>query len=429
MKLLKLITAALFSITVLGACDFEERLSWSPDGKRMAVLADQLRLADLDSISKPVLGPNYGPVLYFRWLPDNHHALLGYRRTKHHLTKAGVKAPDSTLDYVQLFDFNGDIKYVQLFDFNGDIKYVKAAAGPIVFKSSVPIDDLRLSPNGKLAAISQAHKGRHKLSVVTLTGALKVVAVNVSKPDWARDSRSLYFFRELSPKDSGYITFIPVSTICNLPVADLKGALLAKSARRDLAQCAGELTSDSRLRTLDDGSLLFSSTPVKLPACGVMFGLQERALFRYRPANKEQKASLEQIAIAGPALASALDTFEPNQDGTKIAVLGEKGAVRVISLNAAGNGGEVTVLEKALLQSEANLSGSFGSAPCWRNAHELCFSVRNLKSGDSPAHEGEVVLQDLSEAGSAGMPARQIVSRTWPVGQIDFLKVVKSTKK
>ena len=417
MKILKLITAALFSITVLGACDFEERLSWSPDGKRMAVLADQLRLADLDSISKPVLGPNFGPVLYFRWLPDNHHALLGYRRTKHHLTKAGVKAADTTLDYVQLFDFNGDIKDV------------KAAAGPIVFKSSVPIDDLRLSPNGKLAAISQAHKGRHKLSVVTLTGALKVVAVNVSKPDWARDSRSLYFFRELSPKDSGYITFVPVSTICNLPVADLNGALLAHSSRHDLAQCAGELTSDSRLRTLQDGSLLFSSTPVKLPACGVMFGLQERALFRYRPANKEKKASLEQIAIAGPALASALDTFEPNQDGTKIAILGEKGAVKVISLNADGNGGEVTVLEKALPQSDANLSGSFGSAPCWRNAHELCFSVRNLKSGDSPAHEGEVVLQDLSEVGSASMPARQIVSRTWPVGQIDFLKVIKSTKK
>ncbi len=417
MKILKLITAALFSITVLGACDFEERLSWSPDGKRMAVLADQLRLADLDSISKPVLGPNFGPILYFRWLPDNHHALLGYRRTKHHLTKAGVKAPDTTLDYVQLFDFNGDIKDV------------KAAAGPIVFKSSVPIDDLRLSPNGKLAAITQAHKGRHKLSVVTLTGALKVVAVNVSKPDWATDSRSLYFFRELSPKDSGYITFVPVSTICNLPVADLNGALLAHSSRRDLAQCAGELTSDSRLRTLQDGSLLFSSTPVKLPACGVMFGLQERALFRYRPANNEKKASLEQIAIAGPALASALDTFEPNQDGTKIAILGEKGAVRVITLNADGNGGEVTVLEKALPQSDANLSGSFGSAPCWRNAHELCFSVRNLKSGDSPAHEGEVVLQDLSEVGSASMPARQIVSRTWPVGQIDFLKVIKSTKK
>lgn len=418
MKLLKLITAALFSITVLGACDFEERLSWSPDGKRMAVLADQLRLADLDSISKPVLGPNFGPVLYFRWLPDNHHALLGYRRTKHHLTKAGVKAPDTTLDYVQLFDFNGDTNDV------------KAAAGPIIFKSSVPIDDLRLSPNGKLAAISQAQKGRHKLSVVTLNGVLKVVAVNVSKPDWSRDSRSLYFFRELSPKDSGYITFIPVSTICNLPVADLKGALLAHSARRDLAQCAGELTSDSRLRTLEDGSLLFSSTPVKLPSCGVMFGLQERALFRYRPANKEKKASLEQITIAGPALASALDTFEPNQDGTKIAVMGEKGAVRVISLNAAGDSGEVTVLEKALPQSDSNLSGSFGSAPCWRNAHELCFSVRNLKSGDGPAHEGEIVLQDLPEAGAAGeLPPRQILSRAWPVGQIDFLKVIKSSKK
>ena len=417
MKLLKLITAALFSVTVLGACDFEERLTWSPDGKRMAVLTDQLRLADLDSISKPLLGPNFGPVLYFRWLPDNHRALLGYRRTKHHLSKAGVKGPDTSVDYVQVFDFNGAIKDVQV------------SAGPIIFKSSVPIDDLRLSPNGQLAAVSQADKGRHKLSVVTLAGAHKVVAVNVSKPDWARDSRSLYFFRELSAKDSGYIAFIPISTICNLPVADIKGALLTQSARRDLAQCAGELTSDNRLRVLEDGSLLFSSMPVKLPACGVTFGLQERALFRYRPANKEKKASLEQIAIDGPALASALNTFEPNQDGTKIAVMGEKGAVSVISLNADGNGGEVTVLEKALPQSDANLSGSFGAAPCWRNANELCFSVRNLKTGDSSGHEGEVVLQDLTEVGAAGMPARQIVSRAWPAGQIDFLKVIKSTKK
>ena len=430
MKLLKLITTALFSIAVLCSCDFEERLSWSPDGKRMAVLTDRLRLADSDSISKPLLDKQFGTVLSFRWLPDNHHALLAYRRYQHHRNKSGAKTETKTPET--------SVDYLQLFDFDGEINAVKATAGPILYKSSEAIDDLRLSPNGKLAAISQADKGRHKISIVTLAGVVKVVARNASKPEWSRDSRSIYFFREISPKGSTHSTFIPVSTICNLPVADANGLLVVSKLRYDLAQCAGDIFSGGRIHALDDGSLLFSATAIKLPACGVMLGLQERALFRYRPASKGCKAAVEQIKLDGPALASDLDTFEPNQDGTKLAICSAKGAVRVISLNSDGNSGQVTVLQKPVPDSfEVSRTGSFGCAPRWRNAHELTFSVRNLDSAKNDTnqaghanHAGEVVLQDLQDlASGTELPARQVLSRSWPVEQIDFLKVGNSTKK
>lgn len=423
MKLLKLIIASLFSITVLCSCDFEERLSWSPDGKRMAVLADQLRLADSDSISKPLFNKQFGTVHSFRWLPDNHHALLAYRRSKHQSShvgsKTGVKPSDTSVDYLQLFDFNGDIKEV------------KVTAGPILFKSSVAINDLRLSPDGKLAAISQADQGRHKISIVALNGTVKVVSINATRPEWSRDSRSIYFFRENSPKDSAHTTFIPVSTICNLPVTDANGTVFVSKVRRDLAQCGGDIFSSGRIRALEDGSLLFCSTPIKLPACGAMLGLQERSLFRYRPASKESKATVEQIKIDGPALASDLDTFEPNQDGTKIAICSSKGAVRVISLSGEDSG-RVIVLEKPLPDSaEVNNCGSFGCAPSWRNAHELVFTTRNLESASTNgSHEGELVLQKMQNlVPGADLPARQVLSRSWPVGQIDFLKGGVSTKK
>lgn len=433
MKLLKLITASLFSIAVLCSCDFEERLTWSPDGKRMAVLTDQLRLADADSISKPLLNKQFGSVLSFRWLPDNHHALLAYRRYQHHRNNAGVRTGTKTADT--------SVDYLQLFDFNGEIKEVKVTAGPILFKSSEAIDDLRLSPDGKLAAFSQADKGRHKISIVTLSGVLKKDLVrNASKPEWSKDSRSIYFFREITPNYSASSTFIPVATICSLPVADANGRPIVSKVRRDLAQCAGELFTGGRIHALEDGSLLFCSTPVKLPACGAMMGLQERALFRYRPASKESKASVEQIKLDGPALAADLDSFEPNQDGTKIAVCSSQGAVRVISLSSDGNSGQVTVLEKPLPDTvEVSRTGSFGCAPRWRNAHELTFSVRNLANaknhaghGDNSEHDGELVsqeLQDLAPGAETNLPARQVLSRNWPSGQIDFLKAGNSSKK
>lgn len=433
MKLLKLITASLFSIAVLCSCDFEERLTWSPDGKRMAVLTDQLRLADADSISKPLLNKQFGSVLSFRWLPDNHHALLAYRRYQHHRNNGGGRTGTKTADT--------SVDYLQLFDFNGEIKEVKVTAGPILFKSSEAIEDLRLSPSGKLAAISQADKGRHKISIVSLAGALKRdVARNATKPEWSRDSRSIYFFREITPKDSASTAFIPVSTICSLPVADANGRPIVSKVRRDLAQCAGDLFTGGRIHALEDGSLLFCSTPVKLPACGAMMGLQERALFRYRPASKESKASVEQIKLDGPALAADLDSFEPNQDGTKIAVCSSQGAVRVISLSSDGNSGQVTVLEKPLPDTvEVSRTGSFGCAPRWRNAHELTFSVHNLANaknhaghGDNSEHDGVLVsqeLQDLAPGAETNLPARQVLSRNWPSGQIDFLKAGNSSKK
>ncbi|MBP9093950.1 PD40 domain-containing protein [bacterium] len=431
MKLLKLITASLFSITVLCSCDFEERLSWSPDGKRMAVLADQLRLADEDSISKPLLKKQFGSVLAFRWLPDSHHALLAYRRYQHHLTKSGTKPGTKTGAKAET-----SVDYLQLFDFNGDINTVKATAGPVLYQSSDAIDDLRLSPNGKLAAISQADKGRHKISIVTLSGEVKVVARNASRPEWSKDSRSIYFFREISPKDSAHANFMPVSTICNLPVADAAGLPVVSKLRYDLAQCAGDVFSGGRIHALADGSLLFSSTPVKLPACGVMLGAQERALFRYRPVSRGCKAAVEQI-ILDVALASDLDSLEPNQDGTKLAICSAKGGVWVVSLSSEESRGRVTVLEKPLPDStEISRTGSFGCAPRWRNANQLSFSVRNLDNAkdltDNSGHSnvGEVVLQDLQDlAGGKGLPPRQVLSRGWPSGQIDFLKVGNSAKK
>ena len=109
---------------------------------------------------------------------------------------------------------------------------------------------------------------------------------------------------------------------------------------------------------------------------------------------------MEQINLDGPALAADLDSFEPNQDGTKIAVCSSKGAVRVISLNSEGNSGQVIVLEKPLPDSvEVSRTGSFGCAPRWRNAHELTFPVRNLENATNHAShaldERARVLQEL----------------------------------
>jgi hypothetical protein len=418
MKLLKLITASIFTIAALASCDYQERVVWSPDGERMAVLADQLHVADKESISKPLLTKQFGSVIAVRWLPDNHHALVVYRRSLHHVLKSGSKNSKNS---------DTSVDYLQIFDFSGAVNEVKAVAGPVLFKSNTAIEDLRLSPNGKLVAISQADKCRHRISIITLGGVASVVASNASEPEWSKDSCSIYFFREISPKNSAYTTFIPVSTISSLAVADASGKLSVSKLRRDLAQCAGDILSGGRIRALEDGSLLFCSTAIKLPSAGAMFGLQERALFRYRPSYRASKPSVEQIKIDGPSLASDLETFEPNQNGSKIAICSSKGAVRLISLSEDGTSGQVTLLEKPLADSAGNFAGC---APRWRNANELTFSVRNASNvqalGD---HDGDVVLQDFKGwTPGSELPARQVLSRNWPLANIDFLKLSKPHK-
>ena len=89
-------------------------------------------------------------------------------------------------------------------------------------------------------------------SIVTLSGVLKKDLVrNASKPEWSKDSRSIYFFREITPKDSASSTFIPVATICSLPVADANGRPIVSKVRRDLAQCAGDVFTGGRIHALE----------------------------------------------------------------------------------------------------------------------------------------------------------------------------------
>src|SRR5277367_3705006 len=74
LKMSRLVLAIVFVVSMLTACDRKDLIIWSPDGKRMAVLAsDGLVLGDeTGRISAPL----HTDVEILRWLPDSKHAFV-----------------------------------------------------------------------------------------------------------------------------------------------------------------------------------------------------------------------------------------------------------------------------------------------------------------------------------------------------------------
>jgi hypothetical protein len=250
--------------------------------------------------------------------------------------------------------------------------------------------------------------------VLPLNGGQPVTAVQslADCPDWSRDSK-LLFYISYAPVDEkatlgemNDTTKRPfLATLNYLAVADSEGNILSKfGTSKKLVDVFAADTS--QVRCLPDGSIVFHARFRTYPS--IRTSESHACLFRLSPDLK----SVEPIAGSADLPGDAMEHFEPNQDGTKIAVPGSHGEIAVLDLPS----GKVTTLEKVSKES-------LKFTPKWRTPDELCYPSRNF-AVSSNGHNVDIVLQSMSQPDH-----RIILSKDWPASSVKFLKDPKDSEQ
>ncbi len=470
MKNSKIALLGLFSIFSLSACDSDQHISWTPDGKRMAVLGSSLRIGDANGALSKSLMPGVDSC---QWFADGHHALLKRHRSEKNWTalaplltpserkqailvaerlrtghgtiksfekqnpdadksggaalvyintKYGAKALSATFRnwQIPLKDsiFSGEeITTLQIVDVAGgdDLSNCKLTPGKVLLESRKTVDSVILSPDGKFVAFSKTINSKHETVILSVNnGLVKTVnARDVYPAAWSSDSRSLMLVE--TPDRKTFLTLanesLPASTLNKVTVADTTGKLLPVFPV-EKAICSIPYATNLRMATLPDGKFLFASLVLRLPTIDTNKTSQQ-SLFKLDVLTK----TLETIPLENKSLADCLGSFVLNQDGTRVALVTSKKAIYVLDLQS----GKSALIEKA---NEAGLAFQ----PNWRSATELChplYCSASEKQSNGNDHDYAVALtkvpSDLSTSPSDAVP----LSAKWPASEIDFLRVSK----
>lgn len=446
-RILTLVSLSL-SLLALAGCDSYDSMQWAPDGKTFTIVNnDTLILGTPDGKLSQSLVPNAD---FSRWLPDSKHALVvTERKTKSWpeiaklLTQneqQDVKAmakkvwqkhnyfenqPYQAESFIYLKHTYGDAAFKLRFkkllaDLGGDLPSLEIDEVKLVdisdpntpkrqllFASIKSIDDVQISPNGKMAAVEIVGNSKTQILVLPLTaenGATTTAAINAGSPDWSKDGTTLFYVT--STDIDGHMKYADVlektpesyqEKIMSVQVVDTAGRLLPKP--KVAHTVATVMAADThQLRCLQDGSLIFDGKQKSYPSIGEQN--TRSLLFRIKPDLK----TLETINGSGDLPEGGLDTFEPNKDGSLIATHGNKGDVNVLQVDS----GKVIKLEPA---REDELS----FAPKWRGNDELCFLSKQEKAAGG--HDYDLVLQSVKD-----LNQRTVLSKNWSAKDFPFLE-------
>jgi hypothetical protein len=451
MKKLFLVVAS--SLLFLTGCDREDLIVWSPDGKRVVVLAnDGLRMGDE---SGKLSAPVDSCIKIVRWLPDSHHALVVVSSVvtewnelrsllsqsdqrnvillankiwkSGHLPRSAdyMEGKEAFLYLNKLYGkravqvkFRLDpnylsvaVDYLQAVDFSSDGKMVE---GAILLRLVNEIDDMRISPNGKLVALTTTVLRKELGSVgvsqtivlATRGGPAKIVAAPVSAlPDWSVDGKSLVYILcpIMDAPGKNLEARMWVSKLVRRTVADENSTLLSKFGPEEKMVELVDISS-AQARCLPDGGVIFNAKMRSFPS--VAAENTKEYLYRLNPDH-----SLETLA-SSDELPDKLHLFEPNQDGTKIVFSGYgRGEIAVLDVSSR----KVINLENAGPRELKFL-------PMWRTRDVLCYPARTLnKTGNE--HDVDVVLQSMSDG------SRGTLSKDWSVKSVQFLNDPKKKEE
>jgi hypothetical protein len=449
MRFLKWFSAIIFVVFTLTACDPTDRLVWSPDGKRCAVISsDGLRMCDASGkLSESLM--DMENVEIFRWLPDSNQALIvcqedssswkdvskiltsterakvvsesekfwSIRSRWPELMKKGSKNDGGGLSASFLYlkykygekaltaalpvglrqsvrQLTEPIYKLQLFSLSEN----KAVPGRVLLSTVHNIYDVRLAPTGKLAAVTESTDSACRLVVVSVAGgsARTVSEWSAKNPEWSRDGRTIFYVQT-----NKYENQASMAALVRQEIADYDEKLLVKfDPPKDLLDLP--YNDSTRIRCLTSGDIIFDAQELHLPRISDKSASKnsnsQPCLFRL----SRDFLSLSPLVLSGDPVGDRLNDFEVNQDGTKAVVPGGKGEVTVVDLTT----GRVTAIE----QKGSDLKFT----PQWRSAEELCFPARNVERQSSD-HNVEVILQSMSQT------ERRVLSRDWPANAIEFL--------
>lgn len=450
---LAFIACALF----LTGCDQKDTLGWSPDGKHVAVLADDgIRVGDESgAISEKPSVPNKNIVI-LKWMPNSIDGLVVFKndsknwaeihslmsaservravnlgqklwttrgRNAESLSKSdpgvalpallylhhkyGAKALSSRLGKSYANTLPVGIWNVELIDLANKVPSKKV----LIWRGIEEIKDVQISPAGTLAAASVKAGLAHKIVALPLKGMRPwkegtqpsvAVQSEADIPSWSADGKSLFYFSypKINPETPIHQLYDDehpyIATLNCLQITDDGGVLLSKfNPPRRIARVLA--AHSSRVRCLPDGSAVFSGMPRKFPS--IIDGGQPQEAFFVLSPDLQKVARIDTQKLP----TERITEFELNQDATKIAISDKHGLVAVVDL-AKGN---VTTLQKPG-------KDEFRFSPKWRTKDELCY-LRKFSDLAGP-HQFEVVLQSMVEPDEA-----RVLSKDWPEGLRSFL--------
>lgn len=373
----------LIAITC-SACDPTNRIVWSPDGKQMAVIGgDGLHLGTADGALSPVL---LASAELAAWLPDSRRLLVvrhketnDWRYLEEVLPAADVKTIVSESARVRkaIISYKGDwnkfdqddslsnlhfgpedIIYLRFHD-NAelqkamgakwreietmkagiwDVQVYEAGTNTLSAERNIytgirHIEDVRLSKDGLLVAISESTKVEggptYRINVVSIAGGVhKTVADLAAKyPDWTPDNKSLVFIESRIRQPNSDLTdpgtLRKVTLGENQPVHDTAtSATLAEVVFR----------SNDRVRCLPDGTILFSCPKVSLPSSIKDTSYNRQRVFKFDGSKQPAVTDLTE-SFHNHQLGDLAEYFEPNAEGSKVAIPDHNGYVCVINLS------------------------------------------------------------------------------------------------
>jgi hypothetical protein len=444
---------AVAAVFFLSGC-LEEHVVWAPDGSRAAVIADDgLRLCDAKGVLTPVFISDVKAAVWFsdsrqmalvREVPLSQWAeaqpFLSPERARDVAEQSEAawrtlandsaasldlkERDDASLIRLYLWSHYGEAlarrggaeqkesHSVQRYELSlAKVDGGKIALGRTVHAGLEEISGVRVAPGDRtLAFITAPNSGRNRAAIPGRLYAAPLVGESVLMAegtpvacDWTADGRSLVYVRgpaRLAPEA------VVVGSVCRRGATDEAGALSIASKEEELAGLI--LTGSIRIRCLRNGRIIFNAVELALPATVGDVKVSREGLFII---DAERQSTLVRVIPRSEEeqMPGSLSLFEVSPDERRVAVAGENGDMRVLTLST----GEIETVQEA---------GQYGleAAPAWRSADELTYAKRNPRiEGKQPERKAEVVLRKGSE--------ETVLSQSWSNEMLGKVFTAKSS--
>ncbi len=443
----------LLTAILVAGCNIKDRIVWSPDGQYLAVIAaDGLRIGnDQGGLSKPLVAD----AELMAWCPDSRRALVvrqaqgqDWKAIQGFLSEDDLKQVISTAEVMvrELLSCQGDFDeceqkvssdkgYVRRFspeafwylkakynrqlseklgsDWDGlspdpinlstlqlyELSPRAAVAGKVIYRTTKDIGVVRVSSRGRAAALVEAATGETnplRLYVLSLSGGEPRLVTDsaLQYPDWSVDGLSLLFMQD----GNGSFESLNLATLRSLTVCTPAGELKSEFGQGSDLMKVVHRSNEERVRSLADGTILFSALPLQLPGKDLS---GENTLYQLSP----DKDVPVRIVPAGYPTDVKAQYFEVSPDGKKVAMPGSHGEVVVADLLSHG---------LSVVQAWQEEIDSVKFVPQWRNSDELCFAVGAVRK-TAVDHGCDVALKSMAGGVS------KILSKDWPTQAIKGL--------
>jgi len=431
-------TLLLLACATLPAGCLHEKLVWSPDGNRAAVITTEgLHICTAEGTLSRLLLPR---VYRAAWLADSQRLVIAQTRPVHgfqDLARAlgPARTRELTLKAESIWqrweaspggnsspppikpDSDGGGIVLYLREHHRDRLKEKSAAHwkgvetlsaewhtltvvrltadglqteATLYEGLSKVNEARPAPDGRSVAFVRRSELSPDsddgfelfLSPVSGDAPARLIASQISGfPDWAADGLTLFCLKGASRTPSG--SELRLGTLAAYKVLDPDGKIATDAKANDLA---GLIFHDgSRIRGLRDGRVLFNAVEFNLPMATDETDLQEE-FFVVDPALPNVMRLVPRDALTG--LPKSLAHFEPSPDGSQILVSDDSGKVWLVTLAD---------------RKVALLCEGFGKedsiAPAWRLAGEFTYRKPSAPRHDLIQREGT---------------SESVLSRTWP---------------